>query len=169
MSSAEARFVAAVSEAKASGPVWKALEDLAQSVAGHKLFTVMAVDMTAGLSRRAYSNQPAAYPVSGTKPIPDNRWFDIIHKQRRTFVANTIEDIATVFPDHELIASLGLGSVVNLPVVLQGDLVATINLLDAAGYYTPERVAAVEAELAVPARLCSALALHFDPVARTAA
>ena len=52
MSSAEARFVAAVSEAKASGPVWKALEDLAQNIAGHKLFTVMAVDMTAGLSRR---------------------------------------------------------------------------------------------------------------------
>ena len=169
MSSSEARFVAAVSEARTSASGWKALEDLAQSIVGHKLFTVMAVDMAAGLSRRAYSNQPAAYPVSGTKPIPDNRWFDIIHRHRRTFVANTIEDIATVFPDHELIASLGCGSVVNLPVVLEGDLVATINLLHAAGHYTPDRVAAAETELAIPARLCCALALRFDSLAEAAA
>ena len=107
--------------------------------------------------------------MSGTKPIPDNRWFDVIHKERRTFVANTIEDIATVFPDHELIASLGCGSVVNLPVVLEGELVATINLLDAAGHYTPERVAAIETELAIPARLCTSLARRYDPVARPAA
>jgi GAF domain-containing protein len=163
------RFVAAVSEARTSASGWKALEDLAQSLVGHKLFTVMTVDMAAGLSRRAYSNQPAAYPVSGTKPIPDNRWFDIIHRQRQTFVANTIEDIATVFPDHQLIDSLGCGSVVNLPVVLEGELVATINLLHAAGHYTPERVATAEVQLAVPARLCCALALRFDALAEAAA
>jgi hypothetical protein len=169
MSSSEARFVAAVSEARTSASGWKALEDLAQSIVGHKLFTVMTVDMAAGLARRAYSNQPAAYPVSGTKPINHDRWFDIVHAQRRTFVANSIEDIATVFPDHELIASLGCGSVVNLPVVLQDDLVATINLLDAAGHYTPDRVAAAEAELAIPARLCCALAQRFDSRAEAAA
>jgi hypothetical protein len=169
MSSSEARFVAAVSEAKASESGWKALEDLAQSVAGHKLFTVMTVDMAAGLARRAYSNRPAAYPVSGTKPIHHDSWFEIIHGQRRSFVANTIEDIAKVFPDHELIASLGCGSVLNLPVVLEGDLVATINMLDAPGHYTPERVTAAEAKLAIPARLCCALALRFQSRAEAAA
>jgi hypothetical protein len=169
MSSSEMSFVAAVSEARTSASGWKALEDLAQSVVGHKLFTVMTVDMAAGLARRAYSNQPAAYPVSGTKPILHNRWFEIVHAQQRSFVANSIEDIATVFPDYELIASLGCGSVLNLPVVLEGDLVATINLLHAAGHYTPDRVAAAEAALAIPARLCCALALRFDSLAEAAA
>jgi hypothetical protein len=169
MSSSEARFVAAVSEAKGSESGWKALEDLAQRVVGHKLFTVMTVDMAAGLARRAYSNHPAAYPVSGTKPIHHDSWFDIVHGQRRSFVANTIEDIAKVFPDHELIASLGCGSVLNLPVVLEGDLVATINLLHAPGHYTPERVAAAEAALAIPTRLCCALALRFESRAEAAA
>jgi hypothetical protein len=122
----------------------------------------MFVDMTAGLARRTYSNRPAEYPVSGSKPIHRDAWFDIVHGQRRSFVANTIEDIAEVFPDHALIASLGCGSVLNLPVVLEGDLVATINLLDIAGHYTPERVASAAAELAIPARLCCCLALRFD-------
>ncbi len=118
--------------------------------------------MTAGLARRAYSSEPSEYPVSGTKPIYRNRWFDIVHRERRTFVANTIEEIAEVFPDHALIASLGCGSVINLPIVLEGELVATINLLDVAEHYTPERVGLAEDRLAIPACLCCALALRFD-------
>lgn len=162
MSSSVTKFVDAVSQARESESSWKALEDLARAAVGHRLFTVMLVDMTAGLARRAYSNHPAEYPVSGTKPIHRDAWFDIVHGQKRSFVANSIEDIAEVFPDHATIASLGCGSVLNLPVVLEGDLVATINLLDVAGHYTPQRVASAEAELAIPARLCCSLALRFD-------
>jgi hypothetical protein len=162
MSSSVAKFVDAISQARDSGSTWCALEDLARAVVGHRLFTVMSVDMTADLARRAYSSHPAEYPVSGTKPIHRDAWFDIVHGQRRSFVANTIEDIAEVFPDHAIIASLGCGSVLNLPVVLEGDLVATINLLDVSGHYTPERVASAEAELAVAARLCCSLVLRFD-------
>ena len=164
MTAGETRFVDAVSAARESDACWEALEDLAGKVAGHRLFTVMTVDMAAGLVRRAYSNRPADYPTSGTKPLHGNTgdWFETVFKQRRTFVANSIEDIAKVFPDHELIASLGCGSVINLPVVLKGELVAAINLLDAAGRYTPERVTAVEEQLAIPARLCCALAYRFD-------
>lgn len=169
MRSLEASFVAAISEARTSEAAWKALEALSAGVVGHKLFTVMTVDMEAGLARRAFSDHPAEYPVSGTKPIHRDAWFDIVHGERRSFVANTIEDIALVFPDYELIASLGCGSVLNLPVVLKGDLVATINLLDAAGHYTPERVSAAEQQLALPARLCCALALGFDAATRTSA
>jgi hypothetical protein len=162
MSSSEARFVAAVSEAKTSQAVWKALDELAASVVGHKLFTVSVVDMPASLVRRAYSSRPAEYPTSGTKPLRGNTgdWFETVFNQRRTFVANTIEDIAKVFPDHELIASMGCGSVVNLPIVLGGELVTTLNILDAAGHFTPERVAAAETQLAIPARLCAVLAMR---------
>jgi hypothetical protein len=71
-----------------------------------------------------------------------------------------LDDLAKA-PDHTLIASLGCGSVLNVPVVLEGDLVATINLLHSAGFYIPERVARAEAELAIPARLCCSLALRF--------
>lgn len=160
----DAGFVAAISRAITPDAAWTALAELARGVAGHRLFTVMTVDMGAGVVRRAYSNMPVEYPTSGTKPLRGNTgdWYETVFNRRRTFVANTIGDIAKVFPDHELIASLGCGSVINLPIVLENDLVAAINLLDGAGHYTAERVAAAEARLAVPARLSCVLAMRFE-------
>ena len=140
--------------ANESGPdaPWIALETLTRKVVGAKLFTVMTVDMKNEVARRAYTSDPTSYPASGTKPIRYDSWFDIVHKERRSFVANTIEDIAKVFPDHELINSLGCQSVVNIPVEVGGELLGTVNCRDVAHHYTPERVAASEL-LKMPARL----------------
>jgi len=52
--------------------------------------------------------------------------------------------IAAVFPDHELIQSLGCESCLNLPIVVGGIVIGTLNCLDEAGHYTPERVAVSE-------------------------
>ncbi len=162
MSSSSVDFDQAISKAQSSVAVWEALGAFSKAVVGHKLFTVMTVDIAAGLARRAYTDDPLNYPVSGTKPIHHDQWFDIVHGKKQNFVANTIADIAKVFPDFELIRSLGCGSVVNLPVVLQGELVATINMLDAEHHYTPERVAATETMLTIPSKLCYLLAKQFD-------
>jgi hypothetical protein len=161
------RFQKAISTAVAEEAAWQALKEYAEAGPGCKLFTVMTVDMQQGLARRTFTSHPEHYPVSGTKPIHQDSWFDIVHGQKRSFVANTIEAIAAVFPDHELIASLGCGSVLNLPVVIKGELVATINMLHEAHHYTPERVAAAEAQLHTPARLCWALAALFDRESKT--
>ena len=166
----ESTFVAAISEARTPDAAWKALEDLAGSIVGRGLFTVTTTDIPAAVVRRAYSNRPTEYPTSGTKPLRGNtgNWFETVFNRHETFVANTIEDIAKVFPDHELIGSMGLGSVINYPVILGGELVASINLLDVTGHYTPERVKAVQEQLAVPARLCAAVVRLFDKAGATA-
>ena len=166
MTEALLQFDRAISAARDSTSVWKALEDLSRAVVGHRLFTVMTVDMAEGLARRAYTDHPIEYPASGTKPIHRNEWFDIVHGEKRSFIANTIADIAKVFPDHELIRSMGCGSVWNLPVVIEGDLVATINMLDAEHHYSPERVATAEQILSTPAKLCCVLAARFDSHAK---
>ena len=139
-----------IKEQRTSGHCWNALQTLYAGTVGFKLFTVMTVDLAKEVARRAYSSDVEAYPVSGTKPITHDQWFDIVSRQQRSFVANTIADIASVFPDHEKIWSLGCGSVVNLPLILDGKLVATINILDAEHHYTPTCVAIIETELARP-------------------
>ena len=141
---------------------WNALQNLTSAAAGFKLFTVMTVDMVNKLARRAFSSHPVDYPVSGTKPIHYDSWFEIVHTQHKVFVANTIVDIAKVFPDHEKIWSLGCGSVVNLPVIIGGQLAATINMLHEEHYYNAARVELIEKHLAIPAKLCYALAARFD-------
>ncbi|MDB5555545.1 MAG: hypothetical protein JWL86_5529 [Rhizobium sp.] len=142
---------AIASDTRTDAP-WIALETLARKVIGAKLFTTMTVDMKNEVARRAYTSDPVSYPSSGTKPIRYDSWFDIVHKERKSFIANTIEDIAKVFPDYELIDSLGCQSVVNIPVVVAGELLGTVNCLDVAHHYTPERVTASEL-LKMPARL----------------
>lgn len=156
MDSALQKFERAASVARTADDVWLALSALAAETVGYRLFTVTTVDMKKGLAQRLFTSHPAEYPVSGTKPIHRDRWFDIVHGEGRTFVANTLAEIAGHFPDHGLIASLGCGSVVNIPVVLGGELVATVNLPHQEQWYTPERVALAQQVLALPAMLCCA-------------
>lgn len=147
-----AAFDRAIASETGPDAPWIALETLARKVIGAKLFTTMTVDMKNEVARRAYTSDPVSYPASGTKPIRYDSWFDVVHKERRSFVANTIGDIAKVFPDYELIDSLGCQSVVNIPVEVGGELLGTVNCLDVAHHYTPERVAASDL-LRMPARL----------------
>jgi len=155
-----AAFDAAIAGARTPDAAYRALQTLTQKIVGARLFTVMTVDMAAGLARRAYTSDAVSYPGSGTKPIVRNDWFEIVHTERRPFVANTIEDIAKVFPDHELIDSLGCQSVINLPVVLGDELIATVNMLDRTGHYPPARVDSVATHLSVPAKLACLVALR---------
>ena len=136
---------------------YAALADLAEEVIGVKLFTLLMSDTAANVSRRFYSNMPDAYPVSGTKPRPTNDWAAHVLDRAETFVMNDIETIAKTFFDHELINSLGCQSCINIPVVVGGDVLGTINCLHEAGHYTPERVAASEA-LKLPGAACFLLA-----------
>jgi len=140
-----ANFVAAVEEAGQPEKAFAALEQLTHELVGVKLFTVMTSDTVEKLSERVYSNMPDAYPVSGTKPYNETYWSDIALKQKRTFVANTIEDIAKVFDDYELIKSLGCESVINVPIIVDGLVIGTINCLHEEGFYTEERVKAADA------------------------
>ena len=133
-----------------------ALEELTRKLVGAKLFTIMTADTAGKSSERVYSSLPDVYPVSGTKPYNETRWSEITLNRKQTFVANTIEDIATVFDDHDVIQSLGLGSVINVPIILDGLVVGTVNCLHEAGFYTPERVAAAEA-IKLPGAVCMLL------------
>lgn len=145
------QFTEDLALADTEAAVFTALYRLSDALIPVRLWTVMTVDLEAGIARRAFSNIPEAYPTSGTKPITPNAWFDLVHGQRQTFVANTLDDIAAVFPDHALIGSLGCGSVMNLPIFDDGALLATVNLLDAEGHFTDARVAQYTATLEAPA------------------
>jgi GAF domain-containing protein len=125
---------------------------------GTRLFTVTEVDHEAALARRVYTSHPVDYPVSGTKPMERDGWYDHTIAGKQTFVANTPPEFAKYFFDHALIVSLGLGSCINVPVHDGGPVLGTVNILAEAGHFTPERLAAYEALVrAVAPALCAAL------------
>lgn len=162
IAAALAEFDRALALAKEPEAPFDALFALTQTTVGAKLFTFMAVDMENALARRSYTSDPKNYPVSGTKPIQQNRWFEQVEGERRMFVANRLADIATVFPDYALIGALGCGSVINLPVVLAGTLVGTVNMLHKEDHYTCDRQGAVAAVLSIPAKAAYLASRHLS-------
>ena len=112
---------------------------------GTRLFTITTQDEAAGVTRRAYSSNPVDYPVSGTKPLTRDGWYDFCITGQQVFVANTTPEFARYFFDHALITSLGLGSCINIPVVAEGTVLGTVNLLAEEHHFTPDRLTAYEA------------------------
>lgn len=115
---------------------------------GTRLFTVTVQDLTLDVARRAYTSHPVEYPVSGTKPLTRDGWYDQCITGQKTFVANTTPEFAKYFFDHALITSLGLGSCINIPLVDAGQVLGTVNLLAEEHHFTPAKLAAYEALVA---------------------
>ena len=118
--------------------------DVAAKV-GVRLFTVSALDRAARLARRAYSSHPVDYPVPGTKPLGDDGWSRMVIDRGETFVANDTAGFSPYFSDHAQINALGCHAAINIPISDGQQIVGTVNLLDAEGYFTPERVGQLQA------------------------
>ena len=115
-----------------------ALETLSAAVIGHRLFTVMRFDSARSEVQRIYSNMPAAYPPGGRKRKKATAWADHVLRDMKVFLGSGPDDIRSAFDDHETILGLGLGSVLNIPVVYAGRCVGTMNLLHEASWYRAE-------------------------------
>ncbi len=132
---------------------FQALDGLVAQRVGHQLFTLMVVDGEE--VARVYSNRPEQYPVSGRKPMGPTPWGDLVLHQRKPYLGRTKADIRWAFFDHVLIDSMGLGSVINIPVVYDGKTLGTMNLLAAQHHYVDAHVATLLplAALLIPAFL----------------
>lgn len=134
------RFEQKIAGAASAEAIFQHLEDAAQEHIGVKLFTVMDYVESRNMGRRCYTNSPESYPASGWIALRDNNWFDCVIRNQKTYVANDIDHIIQDFADADLIASLGCGAIVNLPLVQEGHVIATVNLLNSAGYFNNQKL-----------------------------
>ncbi len=119
------------------GKGFAALDAALAATLGHRLFTVLVLDEARGVSRRFYSSNPDAYPVSGEKPIRrDSEFYHQVVEHGLPRFCRDRADIVCAFPDHALILSLGCEGAVNVPVRWKGHTLGALNLLDRAGHYT---------------------------------
>jgi len=132
-----------------------ALEAALGAVLGHRLFTLMRYHADSGDSERIYTSHPREYPVGGRKALNPTPWTEQVLRRQRPYLGRTAADVREVFFDHALIASLGCGSVLNLPVVWDGRSLGTINLLHEEGWYEErdQGPGLLFAALAIPAYL----------------
>lgn len=158
LTAARGIFAQAIAAATTADAAYAALHGFVAALAPARLFTITLTDMAAGVARRAFSSDAVAYPVSGTKPINHDGWFNVIHIERRIYVENDLARDLEHFSDYDLIKSLGCEAAMNVPVILADDLVGTVNILDAKDSYDAAVVARVTQELQIPAMLAFAVA-----------
>jgi GAF domain-containing protein len=133
-----AELVAALRSAERAEPVFRAVEALSAAVIGHRLFTIMRFDAAQAEVERVHSSMPAVYPVGGRKAKRDTAWSDHTLRDMKVFRGSGPEAIRAAFDDHATILSLGLASVLNIPLVLGGCCIGTMNLLHRDGWYAAE-------------------------------
>jgi len=121
--------------------VYAAVAQAADDLIGHKLCTIMAFDAGAMRVRRVFSSNVADYPPGDAKDKRGTAWGQLVLEQGKPYIGRTAEDIRANFDDHELIARLGLESILNVPVRRLGRVVGTMNLLNVAGFYSERDLA----------------------------
>lgn len=128
----------AIARDDAPQAAFRAVDAAIHDLIGHKLFTVLVRCEGGEEVQRVYSSHPDQYPVQGRKRMGPTPWGDLVLDRKQTFLGSDMAAIRWAFPDHELIASMGLGSVINVSVQQGGDILGTLNVLDREGAYTSQ-------------------------------
>jgi hypothetical protein len=133
--------------------LFKALQAETEALIGVDLFTLLIKD--GDEVARVYSNRPVEYPVFGRKLMGPTPWGDLVLKGQKPYLGRDVAGIRWAFPDAPLIESMGLGSVINLPVIYDGETIGTMNLLAPEHHYTDAHLATIApyAPLLIPAYL----------------
>lgn len=134
-----------------------ALDGAIADVVGRKLLTVLTVHQDKGIVTRAYSNVSDSYAPGGTKRIDSAPRLQKVLATGQPFIGRNRDDIVANFADAETILATGCSSILNVPVIWMGKILATVNLLHTEDHYRDEHIAVVRclAQAALPAFLCA--------------
>jgi GAF domain-containing protein len=114
--------------------------ELAQRAIGHRLFTVMRYLPQTVEVERLYSSNPADYPPGGRKPKQGTPWGDQVLDRGEVFIAADAEGVRAAFSDHALLARLGIGAILNVPIRFRGRVLGTMNLSHEAGHFSSDMI-----------------------------
>lgn len=134
-------------------PLFRALEAATQRLIGHQLFTLLYAD---GRDvARCYSSRPEEYPLAGRKTMGETPWGAQVLAGKQPFLGRDMAAIRWAFFDHALIAGMGLGAAICIPIVYDDACIGTMNLLHREHFYTAAHVAPLVAlaPLLIPAFL----------------
>ena len=120
--------------------IFELLDGAFQDLIGHKLFTVLRYDKNSLELERIYTNNPLNYPLKGIKKITNTDWSKMVLVDGKVYIGYNSSDIKSSFPDYELIEKLGCRSVMNIPLILKGNVVGSVNLLNTENWYNDHQV-----------------------------
>src|SRR5690606_33754285 len=109
--------------------LFSAVDRCLRQVLQHTLCTVNRYDPNGDILTRLYSSDPVTYPPGGSKKKSGTSWGKQVLHDKQVFIGEGESAIRQSFDDHNTIRSLGLRSVINIPVVSRGVCLGTLNFL----------------------------------------
>ncbi len=131
-------------ESQAFHQTFQQLGEQLRAAPGYRLFTVSHILPGREEVERIFTSMPGPYPIAGSKPMDGSDWTSQMARGE-CFVANQPQDFGAHFGDMSTILSLGLGSVINVPVFDGARQLGTLNLLDQPDAYRADVLGACTA------------------------
>ncbi len=125
---------------------------------GHELLTLLAPDERGIRLVRPYSSKPDQFPPGEADLVEGTRWFRELFVEKRPVVANDRHAIREWLPDYNDAAAAGYASLLNLPIVLGGEVVGLINMMAGRRHFDERRVEATRLQTPLAALV---LLAHF--------
>jgi GAF domain-containing protein len=116
-------------------PLYRALQQIAAETIGWRLFTILRYVPEHQAVERLHSSDASAYPVGGRKPLAKIGASQAAMDRGEVFLAATPDAVRKAFFDHELIFSLGITAILNVPIRHAGRHLGTVNLCGEEGMY----------------------------------
>lgn len=117
--------------------------EFVQGGVGASLFTVSVLADKGTSMARVFTTHPEVYPVGGKKTFARDTssiWLKHVIEGRQPFLGKDKEAVRAFLFDHATIEALGCGAIINVPVIQDGIVIGSINLLDAEGSYDEQSV-----------------------------
>src|SRR5205807_261465 len=134
---------------------YRAIERLARETCGWRLLTILKYVEKDSVVERIASSDEQAYPLGGRKPLDKIATSHGAMEHGGIFLAATKADVQEAFFDHDLIFSLGITAIMNVPIRHAGRRLGTLNFCGEEGDYSDRemQIGRVLAGLLVPALL----------------
>jgi hypothetical protein len=161
MSVLDSSTAARLSAALASGAtaLFGTVNELFLALPGVRTVTWLAARPEQAITLRVGTSDATNFPIGGSDPIDDAPWSRRIYGEKLPIVTNTPDEMAVYVPETAELVKLGYGSLVCAPIVIDGAARGTVNLIGAAGLFTPALLAEINALLPI-----AALVFTFDEV-----
>jgi len=151
----DVRAVMALQAERPERDTYKAVERLAGETCGFQLLTILKYVEKDAVVERLSSSDEKAYPIGGRKPLDKITMSHDVTGQGDIFLAADKAQVRAAFFDHELIFSLGITAIMNVPVRHAGRRLGTLNFCGEEGNYgaREQAIGRVLAGLLAPALL----------------
>jgi len=154
----DVRAVMALQAERREPDTYKAVERLAAETCGFRLLTILRYVEQDAVVERVSSSDEKAYPIGGRKPLDKIAASHSAMSEGDIFLAADREQVRAAFFDHELIFSLGITAIMNVPIRHAGRRLGTLNFCGEEGKYgdREQAIGRVLAGLLAPALLAAA-------------